>query len=111
MGQQQPQIYGLDIETDLARGGLDPAVAPLLRVALSGRSFDEVFIGDEATLLRALDARLRSLDPDRTLARGWSITRGPDGSVVRSPADVAAGDVLTTRVSSGELRSTVSGDG
>ncbi len=63
MGQQQPQIYGLDIETDTARGGFDPAVTPLLRVALSGRSFDEVFVGDEATLLGALDARLRALEP------------------------------------------------
>ena len=35
--------------------------------------------------LAAVDARLRALDPDRTLARGWSITRGPDGGCVRSP--------------------------
>ena len=40
----------------------------------------------------SVEARLRALDPDRTLARGWSITRGPDGSVVRSPADVQPGD-------------------
>jgi hypothetical protein len=63
MSQQQPQIYGIDIETDTSRGGLDPAVAPVVRVALSGRSFDEVFIGDEATLLRTLDARLAALEP------------------------------------------------
>jgi exodeoxyribonuclease VII large subunit len=61
--------------------------------------------------LDGLDARLRSLDPDRTLARGWSITRGPDGAVVRSPSDVRAGDALTTRVAGGELRSTVVRDG
>jgi exodeoxyribonuclease VII large subunit len=61
--------------------------------------------------LDALDARLRGLDPDRTLARGWSITRRADGRVVRSPDDVAPGDVLTTRVAAGEVRSTVSGDG
>ena len=62
---------------------------------------------------RALDgiaARLRVLDPDRTLRRGWSITRGPDGSVVRSPDDVRAGDQLTTRVAGGDVRSTVSPD-
>lgn len=58
---QQPQIYGIDIETDTHRDGLDPAVASVLTVALSGRSFDEVFIGDETTLLRALDRRLAAL--------------------------------------------------
>jgi exodeoxyribonuclease VII large subunit len=60
--------------------------------------------------LDALDARLRSLDPDRTLARGWSITRRADGQVVRGPGDVRPGDALVTRVAGGELRSTVSDD-
>lgn len=60
---QQPAIYGIDIETDTSRNGLDPAVASVLTIALSGRAFDEVFIGDEATLLHALDARLASLAP------------------------------------------------
>jgi exodeoxyribonuclease VII large subunit len=68
-------------------------------------------VADADRTLSALEARLRSLDPVRTLARGWSITRGPDGSVVRSPADVAEGDELTTRVAGGELRSTVGPDG
>ncbi|HEX2578589.1 MAG TPA: hypothetical protein VHK88_19760 [Aquihabitans sp.] len=61
MGQRPPQIYGLDIETDTTRDGLDPAVASVRTVALSGRTFDEVFIGDEAGLLRALDQRLAAL--------------------------------------------------
>ncbi len=60
--------------------------------------------------LSSVEARLRALDPDRTLARGWSITRGPDGAVVRSPADVAPGDHLVTRVAGGNVRSTVSPD-
>jgi exodeoxyribonuclease VII large subunit len=41
------------------------------------------------------------------LARGWSITRGPDGTIVRSPADLAAGDVLTTELAGGAVRSRV----
>jgi exodeoxyribonuclease VII large subunit len=61
-------------------------------------------------VLVSMEARLRALDPDRTLARGWSITRGPDGTVVRSPDDVRPGDPLTTRVAGGELRSTVAPD-
>jgi hypothetical protein len=60
MGQQHI-IYGLDIETDTRCDGLDPSVAAVVTVALSGATFDEVFVGDEATLLQALDARLASL--------------------------------------------------
>ena len=61
--------------------------------------------------LDGLEARLRSLDPERTLRRGWSITRRADGHVVRSPDDVQPGDALITRVAGGDVRSTVSGDG
>lgn len=57
--------------------------------------------------LGALEARLRALDPERTLARGWSITRGPDGRVVRAPDDVRLGDHLTTLVAGGQLQSQV----
>ncbi len=56
-------IYGLDIETDTSRDGCDPAVARVRTIALSCRSLDEVFTGDEATLLAALDRRLASLPP------------------------------------------------
>lgn len=55
----------------------------------------------------AVEGRLRALDPERTLARGWSITRRADGRVVRSPADVTPGDELRTTVAEGELHSEV----
>jgi exodeoxyribonuclease VII large subunit len=57
--------------------------------------------------ISSVDARVRAHDPERTLARGWSITRRADGTVVRSPADVGVGDELRTLVRDGELRSTV----
>ncbi len=59
----QPYIYGIDIETDTRVHGFDPAVAPITTVALSGRTFEELFLGDEADLLGALDRRLASLPP------------------------------------------------
>jgi DNA polymerase elongation subunit (family B) len=54
-------IYGLDIETDTSVDGLDPAVAPVVTVALSTRAGDEVFTGPEGPLLAALDDALRAL--------------------------------------------------
>lgn len=59
-------FYGIDIETD-ATGAVDPAVAAIRTVALSGAAFDEEFTGPEADLLRALNARLATL-PSGVLA-------------------------------------------
>jgi exodeoxyribonuclease VII large subunit len=58
--------------------------------------------------LDRLDAQVRLLDPTRALARGWSITRDAEGRVLRSAADVGAGDELTTTLADGEVRSRVS---
>lgn len=58
---QQAAIFGLDIETDNSEDGLDPAVASVRAIALSGRTFDDLFVGDEADLLRQLDDRLAEL--------------------------------------------------
>ena len=51
--------------------------------------------------------RVRALDPAVALARGWSITRGPDGRVVRSVADVATGQEISTLVADGTIASTI----
>jgi hypothetical protein len=58
---RRPTVYGLDIETDTSINGLDPAVASVLTVALSGNGFDEVFDGPEPVLLANLDRRLAEL--------------------------------------------------
>ncbi len=52
-------------------------------------------------------ARLAALDPAVQLARGWSITRRLDGTVVRSAADLAPDDVVTTALADGTITSTV----
>ena len=57
--------------------------------------------------LAGLEARVRALDPVNVLARGWSITRGPDGRIVRDPGDVAPGDLLTTELARGRVSSRV----
>jgi len=51
-------------------------------------------------LLSAYDAR-------RLLERGYSVTRGADGAVVRSVVGLAIGTTLVTRLADGEVRSVV----
>jgi exodeoxyribonuclease VII large subunit len=57
--------------------------------------------------LDVLGARARLHDPGAALARGWSITRTDDGTVVLDPAALAPGQALTTTVARGTIRSVV----
>lgn len=58
-------------------------------------------------VLDGFEGRVRVLDPAAALARGWSLTRRADGTLVRSIADVAEGDELTTLVHGGQVASRV----
>jgi exodeoxyribonuclease VII large subunit len=64
-------------------------------------------VAENERTLDGLEARVRALDPERALARGWSITRRATGEVVRHPDHVRPGDPLTTLLAGGELHSTV----
>ena len=57
----------------------------------------------------ALEARAVVHEPDRMLARGWSITTSDDGRVVASVDGLVPGTSLSTRVADGTISSTVTG--
>jgi exodeoxyribonuclease VII large subunit len=57
--------------------------------------------------LAELEHRLGLLDPERLLARGWSITRSGSGDLVLDPADVEPGATLQTTVAGGHIKSVV----
>ena len=57
--------------------------------------------------LATLAARLSALSPLDTLSRGYSVTMGADGTAITNANQTQAGDVITTRVREGEIRSTV----
>ena len=63
----------------------------------------------QAERLAGITNNLRALDPARILARGWSITRLADGTLVRAVTDTAVGDTLVTHVTGGTVTSTVDG--
>lgn len=75
------------------------------RVRAAGR----VRLAEAERTVDAAEARVRVLDPARTLARGWSITRRADGTVLRSVAGLRPGDELTTVVADGTVQSRVEG--
>lgn len=59
--------------------------------------------------LDRLRGMLRALGPESAFQRGFSITLGPDGRVVRSASGLRPGDALRTMVADGEISSTVDG--
>ena len=61
----------------------------------------------ETRHVEAVAARVRLLDPAHTMARGWSITRAADGTIVRSAAELQAGATITTTFAKGSARSRV----
>jgi exodeoxyribonuclease VII large subunit len=56
--------------------------------------------------LRHRHDRVRALSPAATLERGYAIVQRADGSVLRDPAAVPAGEALTLRVAGGALPAT-----
>ncbi|MEX0169291.1 exodeoxyribonuclease VII large subunit [Streptomyces sp. LMG1-1-1.1] len=48
-------------------------------------------------------ARVRALSPAATMERGYAVLQRADGTVVRSPEEVAEGDDLRARVAEGEF--------
>jgi exodeoxyribonuclease VII large subunit len=91
----------------LSRHRLDNADAGIRRVAQRVRRAGRVGIQTANHRVDNAHLQARLLDPERALARGWSITTDANGAVVRSVADAATGSRLTTRLADGTIASTV----
>ena len=72
----------------------------------SRRSFTAT-IGAEQKELKAITAHLRSLSPQSTLDRGYSVVRNAKGQVIRDPKALKSGDLLAIKVAKGETSATV----
>jgi len=103
LSARQDRIAPQRVLGDLRRRmrGLSERGKTLSRAA--GRGFDERTKG-----LDHREGRLRLLDPERVLARGFSITYGPRGKVMRSVRKLSRGDRIETRLAEGRVTSEVS---
>jgi len=64
-------------------------------------------VGIRGARLESLATQVRLMDPNRLLARGYTITLDADGRAVTKAAALAAGDLIETRFSDGQVRSLV----
>lgn len=90
------------VQGAIARARVDLA-RPSLERAMSHR------LAMESARVGSAAAQLHAISPTRVLERGYSVTLRADGRAVRTPSDVAAGELLTTRLSEGTIRSSVEG--
>lgn len=86
-----PQLVRQRAETSAHRMEL----AMRLRLAESGRA------------LQHAQAQLRLLNPKAVLTRGYSLTRLPDGRLLRAAGEVQPGMILKTELAAGAVLSTV----
>ncbi|GBC60687.1 exodeoxyribonuclease VII large subunit [Desulfonema ishimotonii] len=67
-------------------------------------------LGGKRSQLREMNARLKALNPEAILARGYSITRTiPDGDIVMNAAAVSPGQELDVTLARGAVRCRVEG--
>ncbi len=59
--------------------------------------------------LKQITARIRSLSPQATLDRGYSVVQLINGEIVRDPRTLKSGDLLSLRLALGETEATASG--
>lgn len=64
-------------------------------------------VREVAATLNGMERLCQQLAPERTLERGFSLTRDASGRAVRHPDQVRPGDIIATRVAGGELKSRV----
>lgn len=76
---------------------LDQKLLPAIRESVSGCE----------RRLVAAEAKMKLLDPNNPLKRGYSLTFDAAGAIVRSVSFAKPGDVLTTRLADGEMTSKV----
>lgn len=59
------------------------------------------------TRMKTLERLLESLHPERVLSRGYSVTRGANGRVLRDVRDAKRGEVVRTLLAHGTLESAI----
>jgi exodeoxyribonuclease VII large subunit len=105
----------IDFETSKIRGFLDRQIMrePLTIITsrleiikgLSARSYRSMSgaLAIAKEEISGLRTQVRTLSPQATLDRGYSVIQKSDGSVLRKASDVKAGEKLRLRLAKGEV--------
>jgi exodeoxyribonuclease VII large subunit len=99
------RLDGLRSRPALARPDwiIDQRAEELTRYVSRGVDLADRVVERQERLIAETTSRLRSLSPQRTLARGYSITQVPDGGIVSAAADAPEGTALRITTVDGVL--------
>ncbi|MEZ4398028.1 MAG: exodeoxyribonuclease VII large subunit [Candidatus Krumholzibacteriia bacterium] len=115
LARQTLRMAGLRLRH--ARSGLSPARLAAATVGARRRVDASVqrlglaaggLVARQGKELAHREERLRLLDPQQVLQRGFSLTRDASGRLLRDPAGLKAGDRIVTTLAAGSLESTLS---
>ncbi len=67
----------------------------------------EASLREQLAVIEGWQRLCRQLSPERTLERGFSVTRDSKGNLLRQPGDVVAGERITSQLAGGMLASRV----
>jgi len=82
----------------------------IMHLRLYGRDIERYLqtrVNEMAAELDSLKRLLAHLNPQSLLERGYSVTRGPDGTVIKDVLDLRLGDRLFTQLERGTIESRV----
>lgn len=83
---------------------IDDRAEELLRWVARGAELTDRIITDQSRHTTELSARLKTLSPSSTLARGYAIVQSDDGHIVRDPKKVVAGTEILITLAEGKLK-------
>ncbi len=90
-----------------AHGSLDGALRSARRRGAGASNGTRRTLELASARLAGRRTLVSALDPRRVLERGYTLTRRPDGTLLRHAADAAGGEVLVTELADGRVRSRV----
>lgn len=104
--RQRIERAGRDVVNEL-RGAVRERQQRIDEAGLHAKHAMQVKQQETRNRLTQLTGQLRLLGPEAVLERGYSITRAPDGAIIRDAAPLSKGMRLTTLLAKGRIESTI----
>lgn len=96
-GRLEYNLRGMLLERQQTADDLDARLKRAMKTWIQLRRTD----------LRHFVAQIQAMSPAAVLKRGYSITSGPDGRIIKSAGQTRPGERITTRLAAGMLKSEV----